>query len=265
MTDDQHILFDLQGYLVLEDVLTEDEVAAANGAIDEHLDIIQHREPTLSKGCENLAGTTGRGGFTQNPLSLYRPWCDPFRHMLTHPVAVDILNEILGPGFRYDHAQMLIRMIKGTEGHFLHGATTHDPSQYHRFMHGRVQCGLCVVSWQLTECKPGDGGFAFITGSHKLNYRAPRKVLSLDDDLGVVEQLVCKPGTLVIFNEALIHGALPWKADERERRSVLFKMSPGYLCWGRPAECMIQDPTEEELALFEPPYRTNRPTIGTPE
>ncbi|MDA0840023.1 MAG: phytanoyl-CoA dioxygenase family protein [Planctomycetota bacterium] len=262
MTEDQHFLFDLQGYLILENVLTQTEIDAANAAIDANIHLVKHPEPTLSKGSENLLGNTGRGSFTQNPLSFDRPWCEPFRHMLTHPVAVDIFNEILGTGFRYDHAQMLVRMVKGTEGHFLHGATTRDPSQYHRFIDGRVQCGLCVASWQLTECKPGDGGFAFIPGSHKLNYRAPRKVLSLDDDLGVVEQLVCKSGSLVIFNEALIHGALPWKTDERERRSILFKLSPGYLAWGRPPECMIQDPTEEELALFEPPYRTNRPAIG---
>jgi ectoine hydroxylase-related dioxygenase (phytanoyl-CoA dioxygenase family) len=265
MTDDQHFLFDLQGFLVIEDVLTQDEIDAANAAIDENIHLVRHPEPTLSKGCENLVGTTGRGSFTQNPLSFDKPWCDPFRHMLTHPAAVDILNEILGPGFRYDHAQMLIRMFKGTEGHFLHGATTRDPCQFHRFMHGRVQCGLCVAAWQLTECKQGDGGFAFIRGSHKLNYRAPRKVLSMEDDLGVVEQLVCKPGALVIFNEALIHGALPWTTDERERRSILFKMSPGFLAYGPPAECMIQDPTEDELALFAPPSRTNRPTIGISE
>lgn len=262
MTDDEKFLFDLRGYLVLENVLPEEEVDAANAAIDEHKDLIVHGEPRLARDSEALKGTMSRGGFTQHPLSFDRPWCEPFRSMLTHPKVVDIFNEILGPGFRYDHAQMLVRMIQGTEGHFLHGATTRDPSQYHRFAHGKLHCGLCVASWQLTETRPGDGGFAFIPGSHKLNYRAPRKILSMEDDLGCVEQLVTGAGALVIFNETLIHGALPWKPADRERRSILFKYSPGFLSWGRPRECPVQDPTEEELAIFEPPHRTGRQELS---
>ncbi len=36
MTDKERFLFDLNGYLMLEDVLTGEEVAAANQAIDRH-------------------------------------------------------------------------------------------------------------------------------------------------------------------------------------------------------------------------------------
>jgi ectoine hydroxylase-related dioxygenase (phytanoyl-CoA dioxygenase family) len=126
-----------------------------------------------------------------------------------------------------------------------------------------MEAGLCVAAWQLTDVRPGDGGFACVPGSHKSNYRPPRSVVALEDDLGCVQQLAAGPGSLVIFNEALVHGTLPWEPSDRERRSVLFKYSPGYLSWGSPhAECPIADPTPAEVALYEPPRRTGRTALS---
>lgn len=126
-----------------------------------------------------------------------------------------------------------------------------------------MQCELCVASWQLTEVCPGDGGFACVPGSHKSNYRPPAKVLSTEDNLDCVRQITAGPGSVIIFNEALVHGTLPWQLTDRERRSILFKCSPGFLSWGSPhATCPIADATPEELALYEPPHRTGRTTLG---
>ena len=149
-----------------------------------------------------------------------------------------------------------------TEGHRLHGGMTFDPSQYHNFDHGRIQCGLCVAAWQLTDVQSGDGGFACIPGSHKANYRPPAQVMRLEADWGCVEQMVAPAGSVVIFNEALVHGTLPWKPKDRLRRSILFKCSPGFMAWGAaPIECPIADPTAEETAVYEPPRRTGRTAL----
>ena len=259
MDDREKFLFDLNGYLVLEDVLTPAEVLAANAAVDCHADQISDREPGLSGGAAPLEGRTGRGEFRRNPLAFERPWCEPFRRMLTHPRAIDVFNEILGPGFRLDHGPGLIRMVRGTEGHQLHGGMTFDPSQYHRFDHGRMQCGLCVAAWQLTDVEAGDGGFACVPGSHKSNYRPAPEVVRLEEDWGCVRQIEARAGSVVFFNEALVHGTLPWQPADRERRSVLFKYSPGYLSWGPPHdECPMADPTDAERALYDPPRRTGR-------
>ena len=128
MTDNEKFLFDLRGYLVIEDVLSPDEVAIANEAVDRHAHLIANRQPGLSHESEKLVGVTGRGELKQNPLTLDRPWCEPFRRMLTHPRVIDVFNEILGPGFRLDHGPGLIQMVKGTVGYWLHGGMTFDPS-----------------------------------------------------------------------------------------------------------------------------------------
>ena len=263
MTEKEAFLFDLWGYVVIDDVLSQDQVQRANEAVDHHAALISNREATLSQGAAELVGETGRGEFQQNPLSFERPWCEPFRSMLAHERTIDIFNEILGTGYRLDHGPGLIRMVKGTEGHRLHGGMTFDPSQYHRFDHGRVQCGLCVAAWQLTEVRPGDGGFACIPGSHKSNYRPPMEVMRLEADWGCVHQVVAPAGSVVIFNEALVHGTLPWQPADRERRSILFKYSPGFLSWGSPhGSNPIADPTPEEEALYDSPRRSGRTTLG---
>ncbi len=262
MTDDEKFLFDLNGYLCIENVLTGDEVAAANATLDKHDHLIEKIEPILSGNSQALKGQTGRGSFKGNLLTLEHPWCDPFRLMLTHPKIVDIFNEVLDEGFRLDHGPGLITADHTTEGHQLHGAMTFDESEYHHFTHGQIRCGLCVAAWILTDVHDGDGGFCCIPASHKLNYKPSMEVINCQAHTDLVKQIVCPAGSLVIFNEAMVHGALPWQARGRQRRAVLFKYGPGFIAWAGPShECPIPDPTEDELAIFQMPHRRGRKTI----
>ena len=43
MNEEEKYLFDINGYIVVRDVLTADEISAANAAIDHHADRIQER------------------------------------------------------------------------------------------------------------------------------------------------------------------------------------------------------------------------------
>ena len=88
------------------------------------------------------------------------------------------------------------------------------------------------MSWVLTECGPGDGGFGCVPGSHKSNYPMPDDVALLETDLGIVKQVEAKAGSVIIFTEALAHGTMPWTA-ERQRRSILYKYSPGPMSYAR--------------------------------
>ena len=148
MNEDEKYLFDLNGYLVIERVLTPDEVAFCNEAIDCHADQIRERvgELSLSGDSKALKGTTGRGDLG-GMLGWEKPWCEPFRKMLAHPRIVPYLNEILGKGFRMDHNPGLITMRKGAEGHVFHGSSGpgFDPHQYYIFKDESVRSGVFVV------------------------------------------------------------------------------------------------------------------------
>ena len=62
MTDAKKYLFDLNGYLVIENVLIADELALANKAVDRHLDRgrVRPRKQRLD-GDSPAKGTHGRG------------------------------------------------------------------------------------------------------------------------------------------------------------------------------------------------------------
>ena len=73
MTEKEAFLFDLWGYVVLEEVLDGDQLRRANEAVDGHAGVIRNREQGLSGGTEALAGDSGRGEFQRYPLTFERP------------------------------------------------------------------------------------------------------------------------------------------------------------------------------------------------
>ena len=63
MNADEKYLFDLNGYLVIKNVLTPEEVAIANEAIDRHSEQgrVRPRDQALDGGSSELKGEQGRG------------------------------------------------------------------------------------------------------------------------------------------------------------------------------------------------------------
>ena len=267
MNEHEKFFFDLNGYLVVENALTPDEIAACNTAIDNNPDKMRVRPPeqSLSGDSKALKGKHGRtdlGGMLTWP----KPWCQPLPRF-TPPIQTS------SPTSQNCCAKTVVSitstassMEKGAEGHVMHGGgTADDLTHFYQFHNGRMRCGLTVVSWVLTDCNPGEGGFACIPGSHKSNYKTPRDVARVDRDMGVVKQVPAKAGSAVIFTEALAHGTLPWTANH-QRRSILYKYSPGTLTYSSrylppDVENALDEFTPTQRALLEPPYRTNRPRV----
>ena len=267
MNDYERFFFDLNGYLVVENALDPRDVDSCNEAIDNQREEIHIRAPeeSLARGATALVGKQGRGDLG-GMLTWPKPWSQPFRDLLAHSVIVPYLDELLGPGFRLDHLYG-ITMNKGAEGFVLHGGgNTGDLTHSYQYHNGQMRCGLTVVTWVLSDHGPGDGGFACIPGSHKSNYEPPIDVKRLETDLGVVKQVEAAVGSAIIFTEALCHGTLPWKADH-ERRTVLYKYSPGSLSYSgqylpKGVEGSLHEFTDEQRAVLQPPYKhMRRPTV----
>ena len=123
-------------------------------------------------------------------------------------------------------------MRKGAEGHLLHGSSGpgFDPSQYYIYQNGQMHNGLTVLSFQLTDVNPGDGGLCLIPGSHKGNFSCPESVKRYEQYQEFVKPITCKAGDAVIFTEAVTHGTIPWQASH-QRRSILIRYSPGNLAY----------------------------------
>ena len=83
MNEHERYLFDLNGYLAVEDFLTPAEVAALNEAIDRNPDRVVERDSPLNPS------STLKGDFVRSDLEGMlmwpKPWCEPFRELIDHP------------------------------------------------------------------------------------------------------------------------------------------------------------------------------------
>jgi len=253
LTEEQRYRFDLDGYLVIEDVLGEAAVAELNRLVDDRDLPPPSDEPGGDRRFQDYFG-----------------WDEAFLDLLDHDRIVPVLAELLGDGFRLDHYYG-IYLEAGAETLGLHGGgTPHDPSQFYYHQNGAMFNGLTVVSWNLTPTGPDYGGFCCVPGSHAANYECPPGVSDAVDAAeapGDLPAEVVVPevsaGSVVVFTEALTHGTAPWVADH-QRRTLLNKYSPGHASWADPTADRRPegvDLTARQEMLFEPPHVWDRPSL----
>ena len=264
MNDTEKFLFDLQGFIVVREFLSQREVKALNDAFDANWD--QRREDPIGDPSGNMAGLHKRGILT-GMLTWEQPHCQPFRDLLAHRKLLPYLDTLHGRGWKLDHEPLMITGSKGIEGLRIHGTTNvlFNGSRFYAYSNGQMRCGLLVVQYTLHDQNPGDGGLCVIPGSHKANFSCPPKITTWEEHQEVVYQLPLKAGDMVIFSENTLHGTLPWQADH-DRRALLYRYTPKYLHYdggtyevAQPA--WVSELTEAQQAVLEPPYIYHHPLI----
>lgn len=231
MNAKERYFWDLNGHLVIPNVLTPEEVKAANDALDyladrcadgtdEESDFLRETAQPRWDG-DTLVRTRNNAPFL---LKLKSPYCDPFRKMIVHAQIVSRLQVMCGKGFRLDHGPQFIGGLKGTLRHALHGAgEPHRPYVSYHNQNGHTHVGGVTVTYNLADAGPDDGGFACVPGSHKSRYPMPDGVRTMENDMGVVAKPNVKAGDVLFFMDgAQTHGARPWMADHG-RRAILIK------------------------------------------
>ncbi|MCZ6680906.1 MAG: phytanoyl-CoA dioxygenase family protein [Candidatus Poribacteria bacterium] len=219
----QQYLFDLQGYMVLEDVLSSDEVVTLNRLIDAQ----NLPQPGLEAGLIRRFGSAAGAG-PEGPGFL--EWGKPFCGLLDHPRIMPILRFMLGECFRLDRIYG-IYMREGTTALGLHGGNTpYSPGEYYHVRDGRIHNGFTVVAWNLTDTGPQSGGFICIPGSHKSNFKIPKEILETPEKAPCAVIPEVRAGSVVLFTEALTHGTAAWRG-KHQRRSLLYKYCQSQVAW----------------------------------
>ncbi|MFT5367061.1 MAG: hypothetical protein ACI8V2_002019 [Candidatus Latescibacterota bacterium] len=225
MTDAEKYLFDVHGYFVVKNMLSSEEVAAANAAIDHYADKINIRPNDLARESPPLQGSIGRGDLG-GMLTWDKPHCEIFRNMMVHTKLTPYLEDLLGLGFRLE-AMGTIIMDEGAEGFWFHeGGEPLDRSRSYLYRNGRMYSGMTNVAVQLADIAPGDGGFACLPGSHKANYPCPDDIRLYQTHQDRMVQIAAQAGDAIVFFECLMHGSLPWVA-KHQRRSVIMRYNNG--------------------------------------
>ena len=245
MNEEERYLFDLQGYLLIENALSAETVAAMNAYIDAQA--AQDPRWEGQQGNDKL----------ENVLT----WGPEFLALLDHPRLLPMFKALLGSHLRFDH-DYAIFLQPGGGGLFLHGGgTPYDPSQYYHVIKDRIYSGLAVAVYALSDVPPGAGGFACIPGSHKSNFPCPEDIAWHRRSSSIVQQVPMKAGDCILFTEALQHGTIPCRGPHT-RRTLYYKYAPAHLRWG-PHNYEPGNPIYERLAphLSETQHLLLQPAI----
>jgi len=234
-TEAERYLFDLNGYIVIRQMLTPTEVGALNQAID--------RLPPETRGDRSVHAHRGfvtpaahripKGDDAPNGSLGMLDWGPKFRALVGHQNLIPYLVALLGENFRLDHFYAVFQRDLGGAGvpNPLHnGAVPFDPASYYLVRDGRLYNGMIVVSIALTDAPAGAGGFCCVPGSHKSNFPLPTALHDLEGTGSIARQVPLQAGDALLFTEALTHGALAWRGAA-ERRALLFKYCPGHIQW----------------------------------
>ena len=251
LTPEEKFTFDLEGYLVVKGVLAQNEIDEIN----------------------TLAAAAWPGEYDEKGVrrtSRISQWGAATQRLMDHPGIVPYLTELLGPYVRVDHDYSIFMQKGGSAGRLhggpvMHGGVTAGDHWY-KYHDGIMRNGLTVFTYCLSHAGPGDGGFGCVPGSHKSNLsnHIPAEVRSWERTAHYVRQVEVEAGDVIIFTEALVHGTVSWTA-EHERRSLLFKYSPGHSSWSNYYYNAddYPDATEQQHRLMMPPSIGGRePTVA---
>ncbi len=228
-------LFDLQGYLVLENAIEADLVADLNAAFDRFPSI----EPDGWWGNMQRIDRRVDGQDLALDLQSIVEAGEPFERLIDHPSWIEYARRYVGESDSYveglfiDECFATVRRAGGYSPPHSGGYRGAIRGQ-HRFKDGVFRCGQMNVLMALTDIGPGDGATVVVPGSHKSNFEHPQVVDlqasnrgSMDSIAGAMEVRLNK-GDALLFCDGLMHGATA-RTNPGERRVVIYRYGPS---WG---------------------------------
>jgi ectoine hydroxylase-related dioxygenase (phytanoyl-CoA dioxygenase family) len=250
-------LFDLRGYLILENAVGPELVAALNAAFDQF--------PPLEYG--EWWGNAQRrdyNGATGYELHNCLEAGAPFEELMDHPGWINYLRHYCGEEESYVAGLFIdecIASIRRSGGHHPVHSGGYRAALRNRYLyeHGVFRCGQCNVILALTDVGEGDGPTMVIPGSHKSNFPHPNagSYAELDrmDTLEGAVPVYLKAGDALLFVDGIMHGGSSRTNATGERRVTIFRYGAK---WGATrygyeySEALLNRLTPERRKLLQP-------------
>ena len=231
-------LFDLNGFIVIENALNRSEVKACNKIIDK-LKKLKHNEWEGYVHGHNYGGKEGL-----NLQQIYEAG-KPFEKLIDHPSWINHMLEFVGGDGTFDHQHGPLFIdenfvnVRGPGDAIGIHSGNHEGTQrgHYRYENGKMHSGQVNILVALTDICKGDGGTVVIPASHKANFKHPEfdqnrmlkggKVSHAAFMTGAKE-VYLKQGDALLFVDSLCHGSAK-RANKGERRVVIYRYGPS---WG---------------------------------
>jgi hypothetical protein len=253
MDDAMRDAFARQGYIVVPDVLKQQQLDELNQVYDQQ--ILERDEMRSKAGTDKQIRFVIRGRDTHETTDRHgntymgrRFWSKAYMDLIDNETMLPIVEEILGdpswghapahvppelrPLFRLDHDNVHYKPgRKPTDGADKGGSLHGGPGNFHI---------TCV--YELKTVEPNDGGFGNVVGTHKPTNE--QKLMDIDGDWRrnwcdtewtstlpnwdedvPVHRIEARAGDCILFSEKLKHGTIPW-AGSGERRTLFYKYVP---------------------------------------
>lgn len=259
MTPTQRYLFDLQGYLHIPAVLSDEELAAGRAAIDRYMST---PDEELPEGFSRSAdGKNYENGFAFDRA---------LESIVVHPKLWPIIREFTHDKPAFTRGTLLVDTHEQTPLN-LHCAREDYGWQSTRYdtREGRIFCDDFVIFPYFDDVQPGDGGLLVVPGSHKAAFPRPAEFfdggsIASGEPLppGIVN-VTPQAGDAIIMTEMLAHGTLQWKPQDRMRRTLVLRYRPQFKGQPHALPASIQQRLSPELrSLMAPAHYTETKAIA---
>lgn len=254
-------LFDLQGFRVLRNALSREQVDAINSWVDAHdLDTLQ---PGQWIGDVEVHTYGAKDGINFQNIIEGGP---AFEELIDHPAWIEDVKRYIAVGahrLRIDECFLNVRRSGGYIP--IHsGGDNIRFSGLFRWQTGAWAVGQINILMALTDIGPGDGATTVVPGSHKSHQTHPHRDWSAgiggDRAIGM-QEVHLRAGDALMFTDALCHGSMP-RTNPGERRVLIYRYAPHLLASRMnylPSEELIERLTEERREIVMPMPPRMRP------
>jgi len=221
LTETEKYEFDRQGFIILPDFLTQQEVDCLKPAIQklekharEHYQLEPRnvRKPNYHFNPEGGYHVTGGHQHGQTLIIEDFFNFDPaFDFLVNHSKTMDYIDGIVREKIAINNSELRVRYTGNFSGG--HGGG-YGRSHKHRYSIGAdgIDCMMVRFIYFTHDVSNKGGAFCVVPGSHKSAFLCPYKC-SIDEEPGVIG-LEVKAGDAILFTEHLRHGGFTNHKDE---------------------------------------------------
>ena len=240
-------LFDLRGYLLLENAVDADHIRQLNAALD----------PYVSMKLTQWRGNIHR--LKAHEIHNIVEAGEPFERLIDHASWISHIRHYAGhDGLFIDEAFVNVKGQGGATRLHSGGHKRRIRTQF-RFHNNEFRCGQIVILLALTEIDAGGGGTMVIPGSHKSNLSHPAFIdgRSTDGSVEGIEGAVevqMKAGDALLFVDCIAHGSAQ-RRKAGERRVAIYRYGPH---WGnsrygyQPSAALLERLTPQRRRIIQP-------------